>query len=106
MQFEEPLDNFLSHDWPVGISDYGHSRTPIHQKPYFQEEIKARTLGSKPAAQLLETLKPRYWFSAHLHYKFAAAVQHMNDDLSGTKFLPWINAVQGKKIYRIRGCTF
>ncbi|CAH8362473.1 unnamed protein product [Eruca vesicaria subsp. sativa] len=87
MQLVEPLDIFLSHDWPVGITDYGDSKALIQQKPYFQEEIKERTLGSKPAAQLLEKLKPRHWFSAHLHCKFAGAVQHRNDDCSGTKFL-------------------
>lgn len=39
MQLEEPLDIFLSHDWPVGITDYGDSRTLIQQKPFFQEEV-------------------------------------------------------------------
>ena len=25
LQFEEPIDIFLSHDWPVCITDYGNS---------------------------------------------------------------------------------
>lgn len=49
-------------------------------------KIQARTLGSKPAAELLEKLKPPYWFSAHLHCKFAALVQH-DDGGHVTKFL-------------------
>ncbi|XP_010436303.1 PREDICTED: lariat debranching enzyme-like [Camelina sativa] len=100
MQLEEPLDIFLSHDWPVGITDYGDSEALMRQKPYFRQEIEERTLGSKPAALLLEKLKPRYWFSAHLHCKFAAAVQHGND-ASVTKFLALDKCVPGKKFLQI-----
>ncbi|CAN8229769.1 unnamed protein product [Cochlearia groenlandica] len=100
MQLKEPLDIFLSHDWPVGITDYGDSESLIRQKPYFQKEIADRTLGSKPAALLLEKLKPKYWFSAHLHCKFAAAVQH-GDDGSVTKFLALDKCLPGKKFLQI-----
>lgn len=44
MQLEEPLDIFLSHDWPVGITDYGDSKALIQQKPYFQEEVNSDKL--------------------------------------------------------------
>jgi lariat debranching enzyme len=37
-------------------------------------------LGSKPARELLDILKPKYWFAAHLHCKFAAVVNHSSDD--------------------------
>jgi len=37
-------------------------------------------LGSKPTRELLDELKPKYWFSAHLHCKFAAIVNHTSDD--------------------------
>ncbi|EOA18317.1 hypothetical protein CARUB_v10006832mg [Capsella rubella] len=100
MQLEEPLDIFLSHDWPFGITDYGDSESLMRQKPYFRQEIEERTLGSKPAALLLEKLKPRYWFSAHLHCKFAAAVQHGNDG-TVTKFLALDKCQPGKKFLQI-----
>lgn len=34
---------------------------------------------------MLFTLKPQYWFAAHLHCQFAALVKHKNDE--ETKFL-------------------
>lgn len=46
----------------------------------FRTDIKEGKLGSKPTRELLDELKPKYWFSAHLHCKFAAIVNHTSDD--------------------------
>lgn len=51
----------------------------------FREEIDSNRLGSPPLEDLLKLLKPKYWFAAHLHCKFAALVTH--DDEKTTKFL-------------------
>ncbi|PPR85124.1 hypothetical protein GOBAR_AA35571 [Gossypium barbadense] len=61
--------------------------------------IQQGTLGSKPAAQLLEKLRPSYWFSAHLHYKFTALVEHeeggrVTKFLALDKCLPWRKFLQ------------
>lgn len=86
MQIEEPIDIFISHDWPLGITDFGNWQKLIKRKTYFEKEIRERTLGSRPAALLLDKLKPPYWFSAHLHCKFPAIIQH-GDNGPSTKFL-------------------
>ena len=39
-------------------------------------------MGSGPSEYLLKKLKPAYWFSAHLHVKFAAIYHHTEDKTS------------------------
>jgi len=38
MHLKEPLDIFLSHDWPLGITEYGNWQKLIHAKKHFEEE--------------------------------------------------------------------
>ncbi|KAJ4966065.1 hypothetical protein NE237_017914 [Protea cynaroides] len=100
MQVEEPIDIFLSHDWPLGITDYGNWRELIRHKHFFEKEIQEKTLGSKAAAELLDKLKPPYWFSAHLHCKFAALVQH-GEGGAVTKFLALDKCLPRRKFLQI-----
>lgn len=67
---------FLSHDWPLGIERYGDLSWLLHAKPFFRDEIERNALGSPPLWMLLQELKPRHWFSAHLHVQYAACVRH------------------------------
>ena len=66
----------MSHDWPTGIHRFGDHRGLLAKKPHFRDDIERGELGSQPAEMLLKKLKPKYWFSAHLHVKFAAFVDH------------------------------
>ncbi len=80
-----PPDVVLSHDWPRGIYNHGDVGQLLSRKSFFREEIERDQLGSRPAQELLEALKPSYWFSAHLHVKFPALVEH--PDGMETRFL-------------------
>ncbi|CAK9293476.1 unnamed protein product [Gordionus sp. m RMFG-2023] len=71
-----PINICLSHDWPSGIWNYGDVDRLLTIKPYFQKDIQSGQLGSPPTNELLKKLKPDYWFSAHLHVKFAALFPH------------------------------
>jgi len=84
-QVKEELDVFLSHDWPRGIAQFGNKQELFRKKKFLKQEIESNTLGSPPAEELLKLLKPRYWFSAHLHVKYAAVVEHESN--KSTKFL-------------------
>ena len=84
-QVRGDVDVFLSHDWPRGIAQFGNKHELFRKKRFLREEIESNTLGSPPAEELLKRLRPRYWFSAHLHVKFAALVKH--EDEKTTKFL-------------------
>lgn len=77
------IDVMLSHDWPAGITYYGDMKGLLKKKPYFRKDIENNELGSPPLFQLLKSLQPTNWFSAHLHVRFTATVAHnfkCNDD--------------------------
>ena len=63
-------------------------------------QIRDGTLGSEAAAQLLEKLKPSYWFSAHLHCKFSALVQH-GEGGPLTRFLALDKCIPGRRFLQV-----
>ncbi|KZS90091.1 DBR1-domain-containing protein, partial [Sistotremastrum niveocremeum HHB9708] len=71
-----PVDIFMSHDWPTGIAHYGDLDGLLKKKPFFRADIEKGELGSPPMMDLLKELKPSWWFSAHMHVKFEAVVRH------------------------------
>eukprot|EP00794_Sanderia_malayensis_P005268 gene5268-5934_t len=84
----ERLDVFLSHDWPKYIYNHGDVDSLLQKKTFFKKEIEENTLGSPACKELLNKLKPLYWFAAHLHVKFPAIVEHEGTNgKHQTKFL-------------------
>lgn len=73
------LDVVMSHDWPVGVEKYGDMRGLLRRKPFFREDIEKGQLGSPLNKFLLHYLRPRYWYSAHLHVKFKARVEYKQE---------------------------
>lgn len=81
----QPTDIMMSHDWPNDVYHYGDVEELIRVKERFRDQVRDNTLGTQPCLELLKKIKPTYWFSAHLHCKFAAIYPH--EDGSETKFL-------------------
>jgi Lariat debranching enzyme, C-terminal domain len=82
------VDVGLSHDWPQGVEWCGQHRWLFGRKDRFEAEAINGKLGSVPAAQCLDRLRPAYWFSAHLHIKYPALVQH--EQAGGLRMKPSI----------------
>lgn len=66
------VDVGLSHDWPRAIEKHGDQEWLFRRKPDFRQESREGTLGNVAAKYIMDRLRPPYWFSAHLHVKFAA----------------------------------
>lgn len=66
------VDVGLSHDWPREIEKYGDSEALFRKKRDFRQESLDGTLGNVAAKYVMDRLRPPYWFSAHLHVKYAA----------------------------------
>lgn len=69
-------DIAISHDWPQWVWKWGDSRQLLRHKPYFRDDMNGGRLGSPLAKEALASIRPRYWFSLHLHTRFTARVQH------------------------------
>jgi lariat debranching enzyme len=79
LQIRTQVDIGISHDWPNGVEWKGDWKKLFRFKPYFEQDSRNGHLGSTAAQQVLNWLRPKYWFSAHLHCKYAARLDHGNN---------------------------
>jgi len=73
---------FISHDWPSGIVGHGDKEGLLRAKPFFRDDIAKGQLGNPHMMGLLKQLQPAWWFSAHLHVRFQAEVDHVGKGVS------------------------
>ncbi|KAL2819769.1 lariat debranching enzyme, C-terminal domain-containing protein [Aspergillus granulosus] len=76
LQVRTQVDVCLSHDWPNKVEYSGDLNQLYREKGGLRADSQSGRLGSQAARYVLDRLRPAYWFSAHLHVKFAACVQH------------------------------
>lgn len=98
------IDIMLSHDWPQGIWEHGDNSTrfgSLHSllrlKPDFKTDMDSGKLGNPPCMQILKKLKPKHWFSAHMHCRFDAIVKH--EDGEATKFVALDKCIPGRNCF-------
>lgn len=77
MKDHQTMDIGLSHDWPQYIYNYGDLEQLVRLKPFFKRDIDSGKLGSPLAKNILNVIKPKYWFSSHLHVFFEARVKQI-----------------------------
>ncbi|KAH8906729.1 lariat debranching enzyme [Coniochaeta sp. PMI_546] len=72
LQLRTQVEVGISHDWPRAIERHGDEKRLWQMKPDFKRESLDGSLGNPAAEYVMDRLRPPYWFSAHMHCKFAA----------------------------------
>lgn len=78
LQIRTQVDIGISHDWPRGVEWEGNWKGLFGKKEHLESDARDGQLGSVAAKLVMDRLRPRWWFSAHLHCKYAAIVEHGN----------------------------
>ncbi|KAJ9464143.1 Lariat debranching enzyme [Diplonema papillatum] len=100
-----PVDIVLTHDWPRGIYEFGNKAQLVRRKPAFKDEVNEGSLGSPVARELLDALRPPYFFSGHLHVQFPAVVDWSKSEVAPvhklTQFLALDKCLPGRSFLQV-----
>ncbi|KAJ5638548.1 hypothetical protein N7528_000938 [Penicillium herquei] len=99
MQVRTQVDVGLSHDWPRGIENYGNTHQLFRKKKHLRDDSEHGRLGSQAAREVLDRLCPAYWFSAHLHTRFALTMGH-----DGTSLQKATQSIDGPAEWNYEAC--
>lgn len=80
------VDVGMSHDWPQSVEWSGDWAWLFKKKDRFQQDSENSRLGSTAAKYVLDRLRPKHWFSAHLHIRYEATYDHNNPTGIQTKY--------------------
>lgn len=72
----------------------------LRKKPYFRDDVAKNHLGAKPLADLMDKMKPKNWYSAHLHVGFDATKVH--SDGSKTQFMALDKCIPNRDYMRVK----
>jgi lariat debranching enzyme len=82
LHIRSQIDIGLSHDWPQGVEWLGDHKQLFKVKPHFRQDAQTGALGSAPAKEVMDWLRPPYWLSGHMHVKYTAT-KSFDDKESG-----------------------
>jgi lariat debranching enzyme len=74
----------MSHDWPRGVTNHGNTQRLLRYKKHFREEVEQDRLGSGPTREVLDTVRPEFWFAALVPH---AKKEGEEEEVKQTKFL-------------------
>lgn len=92
LQIRSQVDVAISHDWPWKVEWNGDWKQLFRFKPHFQSDARSGRLGSPAAKYMMDRLRPKWWFAAHLHCKFSAVVNYDQAAGIGPKEVHWQEA--------------
>eukprot|EP00927_Polykrikos_kofoidii_P061453 TRINITY_DN56292_c0_g1_i1.p1 TRINITY_DN56292_c0_g1~~TRINITY_DN56292_c0_g1_i1.p1 ORF type:complete len:667 (-),score=127.36 TRINITY_DN56292_c0_g1_i1:15-2015(-) len=99
----EPVDIVVSYDWPRCIWKHGDFKELLAREELegkdSRREMEGNTFGSPAAMDLLQKLRPGFWFAGFLHLKFAALVPHK--DGTFTRFLALDRCQRGRDFLQV-----
>ncbi len=81
LRIRSPLDICVSHDWPRRIEWFGDYQKLFADQPHFFDSVKKDNFGNAPAEHVMNLLRPKYWFSGHMHVKYSAVVEYKSNKL-------------------------